>query len=139
MNNYTLDPTVELPLPTSPYTIKIGKGGFEFTIKPLSDDAKDKLQRIRKLGGKVVLSPEENPTSIFVSCDVQSNFQKYNYDVVGTNLKAHLYLIGAKSEEIETRLDNFLHALYAVSMNKEPGAFKSVLPRMKTVVNVYEF
>ena len=139
MNNYTLDPTVELPLPTSPYTIKIGKEGFEFTIKPLSDDAKDKLQRIRKLGGKVVLSPEESPTSIFVSCDVQCDFQKYNYNVVGANLKAHLYLLGVREGELESRLDNFLHGIYSASMNKEPEAFRNSSPRMETVVNVYEF
>lgn len=139
MNNYTLDPTVDLPLPTSPYTIKIGKDGFEFTIKPLSDNAKDKLQRIRMLGGIVKLSPEENPTSIFVSCDVQCNFQKYNYNVVGANLKVHLYLLGARDGEIETRLDSFLYGLYLASMNKEPEAFRNSSLRVDTVVNVYEF
>lgn len=127
MNNYTLDPTVELLLPISPYTIKIGKEGFEFTIKPLSDDTKDKLQ----LGGKAVLSPEENPTSIFVSCDVHCDFQKYNYNVVGANLKAHLYLLGVREGELESRLDNFLHGIYSASMNKEPESFRNSPPEWR--------
>jgi hypothetical protein len=131
------DPTVELPLPLHPYSVQLKE--FKFEIQPLSENSRNLLQRIMKLGGSVTLIPEERPTSIFVSCNVPCTFKQYNYEVSDSELKAHLYLIGAREGEVEERLENFIDGLHHLSFNDEPKKYARLSQKMLRVKNVYEF
>jgi hypothetical protein len=133
----------KINLPKESYDIVLAFSGSKpstYTVKPLSQECEELINKIADAGAIIKLCPEVNPTSIFFNFhDSVGPINNVNHEIVGAKLSMKLHLLGNYTLRYAERLQNFLTAIEDVKNNQLPSNYDRTDVRWVQIIRTYEF
>lgn len=126
-------------LPTKRYEVTVK--GTTFNVEPIPEDVRDMVAEAERLGATVMLTPEDNPTSVFVCFKKDIDpLREYSFEVVGIDMRLSMSLLGNFHDRNRCSAENFLSDLKAsVDDHDLPSSSSSRSVEFVQVINTYEY